>query len=152
MTQMILPKSITAYFTKNTVIILFWLVLGLFIFGQNLSLHGIEYRDDEIFYYNSTQEMLKTGNYLSPTYFGEDRFQKPILFYWLILVAYKLSGVSWFSARIVSVFFAALTVGLTWLMARRFFNDKIATLSALILMTVPLFFRHSKNAVPDMTL
>ena len=32
--------------------------------------------------------MLKTGNYLSPTYFGEDRFQKPILFYWLILAAY----------------------------------------------------------------
>lgn len=127
-------------------------LLGIFVFTRGLSVHGLEYRDDEIFYYKSTQEMLHTGDILSPTYFSEDRFQKPILYYWLVLISYKIFGVNWFGARFVAVFFAALSVCLTWLIARKLFNRRIATLSAVVLMTIPLFFRHAKNAVPDMAL
>ncbi len=125
---------------------------SLFVFTRGLSLHGLEYRDDEIFYYKSTQEMVRSGDILSPTYFQEDRFQKPILFYWLILFSYKIFGVNWFAARFVASVFAALTVVLTWLIAKELFTRRIAYLSAVILMTVPLFFRHAKNAVPDMPL
>jgi len=129
------------------------LIVSIFVFTRGLSIHGSEYRDDEIFYYQSTKEMIKTQNIWSPTYFGENRFQKPILYYWLILSSYKIFGVNWFGARFVAVIFAALTVCLTWLIARDFFDDrKIANLSAVILMTTPLFFRHAKNAVPDMPL
>jgi len=139
-----------------TLIIIFF--ISFIIFVQGLNIHGFEYRDDEIFYYKSTQEMLRDHNYMSPTYFGEDRFQKPILFYWLILFSYKIFGVSWFSARFVSALFAAMTVCITWLMAKQFFDKKegeqgcIPHLSAVILTTLPLFFRHAKNAVPDMVL
>jgi len=115
-------------------------------------MHGLEYRDDEIFYYKSTQEMIRSGNVLSPTYFGEDRFQKPIFFYWLMILSYKVFGTNWFGARFISVLFAGLSVCFTWLIGKNLFNRKVATLSAIILMTVPLFFRHAKNAVPDMTL
>ena len=115
-------------------------------------MHGLEYRDDEIFYFKSTQEMLQNGNILSPTYFGEDRFQKPILYYWMVLLSYKIFGVNWFGARLVAVIFAGLTVCLTWLIGRALFNRRVAALSAVILMTIPLFFRHAKNAVPDMVL
>jgi len=80
-------------------------LLGVFVFTRGLSIHGLEYRDDEIFYYKSTQEMLHTGDILSPTYFSEDRFQKPILYYWLVLISYKIFGANWFSARFVAVFF-----------------------------------------------
>ena len=127
-------------------------LLGIFIFTRGLSTHGLEYRDDEIFYYKSTQEMLATNNILSPTYFSEDRFQKPILYYWLVLISYKIFGINWFGARFVAVFFAALSVCVTWLIGKRLFNRRVATLSAIILMTVPLFFRHAKNVVPDMAL
>jgi len=127
-------------------------LLGIFVFTRGLSVHGLEYRDDEIFYYKSTQEMLKAGDIMSPTYFGEDRFQKPILYYWLVMLSYKIFGVNWFGARFVAVFFAALSVCLTWLIGKALFNQRVATLSAIILMTVPLFFRHAKNAVPDMAL
>ncbi len=127
-------------------------LLGVFVFTSGLSIHGLEYRDDEIFYFKSTQEMLQTGDVLSPTYFGEDRFQKPILYYWLVLISYKIFGVNWFGARFVAVVFAALSVCVTWLLGKILFNRRVATLSAVILMTVPLFFRHAKNAVPDMAL
>ncbi len=126
------------------------LIVSLFIFTRGLAIHGLEYRDDEIFYYQSTQEMVETKNYLSPTYFGEDRFQKPILYYWFILFSYKLMGVNWFSARFVASVFGAFSLILSWLLAKELFNKRIAHLSVVILMTTPLFFRHAKEVVPDM--
>jgi len=136
----------------DVVACLFLFFLGAFIFTRGLSIHGLEYRDDEIFYYKSTQEMFHTGDILSPTYFGEDRFQKPILYYWLVLLSYKIFGVNWFGARCVAVIFATLSVCVTWLMGKNLFNRRVANLSAVILMTIPLFFRHAKNVVPDMAL
>lgn len=127
--------------------------VSLWLFTRGLDIHGLEYRDDEIFYFQSTREMIRSGDYLSPTYFGEDRFQKPILFYWLVLLSYKVFGVNWAGARWVAALFGAASVLLTWLTARQLFTDRrIAHVSAVILMTVPLFFRHAKNAVPDMPL
>ena len=131
---------------------LFFFVLSFFIYSRALGVKALEFRDDEIFYFKASQEMLHSGNFLSPTYFGENRFQKPILFYWLVIASYKLFGTSWASGRLVAVLFASLSVSLTWLMARKLFDEKIARLSALILMTIPLFFRHAKNIVPDMAL
>ena len=136
----------------DTVICIFLFFLSLFIFTRGLNIHGLEYRDDEIFYVQSTQEMLAAGNFLSPTYFGENRFQKPILYYWLVLFSYKVFGVNWFAARFVAAVFAGLTVCVTWLIGKSLFDRRVATLSAVILMTVPMFFRHAKNAVPDMPL
>lgn len=139
--------------SRSDIIVCFLLfALGIFVFAQNLGVHGLEYRDDEIFYYKSTHDMVDTGEYLSPKYFGEDRFQKPILFYWLVLLSYKIFGMNWFGARFVSVFFAGMTVWCTWMIGKSLFNRKVATLSTIILMTVPLFFRHAKNVVPDMAL
>jgi len=137
---------------KEFAICLFLLVFSVLIYARGLNIHGIEYRDDEIFYFKSTQEMVATKNYLSPKYFGEDRFQKPILYYWMIVLSYKVFGANWVGARFVAVLFAGLTVCLTWLLSKRLFTKNIADLSAVILMTVPLFFRHAKNAVPDMVL
>lgn len=137
---------------RDHLIGILFFIFSLFVFTRGLGTHGLEYRDDEIFYFQSTKEMMQNNNILSPTYFGEDRFQKPVLFYWMILLAYKIFGVNWFAARFIACFFASLTVSLTWLMAKELFDRKIAALSSVVLITVPLFFRHAKNAVPDMTL
>ncbi|MFH0984171.1 MAG: glycosyltransferase family 39 protein, partial [Candidatus Omnitrophota bacterium] len=131
-------------FRKETYVCILLFVVSIFVLTSGLSVHGIEYRDDEIFYFRSTQEMLQTRDFLSPTYFGENRFQKPILYYWLVLFSYSLFGVNWFAARLVAVVFAGLTVCVTWLIGKTLFNRRVATLSAVILMTVPLFFRHAK--------
>lgn len=128
------------------------LLTVFFVFGRNLAVHGVEYRDDEIFYYQSTQEMWQKGQWLSPTYFGQDRFQKPILYYWFVLISYYFFGINWFAARLVAVIFATLTVWMTWRMTKELFDQRTADLGALVLMTFPLFFRHAKDAVPDMPL
>ncbi|MCA9409041.1 MAG: glycosyltransferase family 39 protein [Candidatus Omnitrophica bacterium] len=129
-----------------------FIALSLFILTKSLGVHGLEFRDDEIFYFKSSQEMLSNHDLLNPTYFGENRFQKPILYYWLIIFSYKIFGVSWMAARLVAVVFGVMTVILTWDLARRLFDRQVAFLSAGVLMTIPLFFRHARNAVPDMPL
>jgi len=117
---------------SNSIILCILLfAVSLFVFSRGLSIHGAEYRDDEVFYFKSTQEMVHGGNLLSPIYFGEDRFQKPILYYWLVIASYKVFGINWFGARFVAVFFAALTVCLTWLIGKELFEKKTAILAAL---------------------
>ncbi|MBZ0165282.1 MAG: glycosyltransferase family 39 protein, partial [Candidatus Omnitrophica bacterium] len=137
---------------KNIVSGIVIFLCGCLLYSNGLNVHGFEFRDDEVFYKKSTQEMVASSDVLSPKYFGDDRFQKPILYYWFILAAYKIFGVSWFAARITSTLFAAGALVLTWLIARTLFNKPVGYLSVLILMTMPLFFRHAKNAVPDMAL
>lgn len=127
-------------------------IFSVLFFSSGIHQHGLEFRDDEIFYVQGTREMLKEKNFLSPTFFGEERFQKPILFYWMILLSYQVFGPTWVGARMVSVFLASATVCLTWILAREFFSRPIAFLSCTILMTTPMFFRHAKNAVPDIAL
>ncbi len=136
----------------NIVLCFLIFAASLFIFTRGLGRHGLEFRDDEIFYYQSTQEMIKSHDYLSPTYFGENRFQKPILFYWMVIASYALGGISWFSARFVSAVFGSLTLVVLWIFVKDLFNRRVAFLSVVILMTVPLFFRHAKNVVPDIVL
>lgn len=147
---MISPANIKRF--KRPLAVGLILMAAFFFFVQHIDVHGMEYRDDEIFYFQSVQEMIRGQNWLSPTYYGEHRFQKPILFYWLVILSSLAGGLGWFSARLVSVGFAALTVTLTWILARQMFHKWTAVLSCMILMTFPMFFRHAKNVVPDMTL
>ena len=128
-------------------------LLCLLFQARHLHLTGFEHRsNDEYLYFKSTHEMLQSGDFLSPTFFGENRFEKPILFYWLILLSYKIFGISWVAARSISVFFAFLSVLFTWLISRQFFDERISFLGGMLLITMPLFFAHTRTAVPDMTL
>ncbi len=130
---------------------IFIFCIFLFSFGtQNLSL---EFKGDENLYFESAKEMLESGDIITPRYMGKARFQKPVLFYWLIIIFYKIFGVSWFAARLPSVVFAALCVFLTYAMSNLFFeNKKIGLFAALFLATTPLYYRYARLAVPDMAL
>src|SRR5262245_23956150 len=113
---------------------LIFIFLCLLAQSSNLHLTGFEHRcNDEYLYIKSTHEMLEKRDFLSPTFFGENRFEKPILFYWLILLSYKIFGVTWTAARAVSVFFAFLSVLFTWLISREFFSGRVSFLSGILL-------------------
>ena len=58
-----------------------------FLFTYNLS-EIPPYHADENFYVTSTRNMIDSGDYMTPTYNGEKRFAKPVLFYWLIAISY----------------------------------------------------------------
>ena len=57
---------------------------------------------DEAFYAEAAREMVVSGDWLTPYYNYELRFQKPILFYWLVSMTYKAAGVGEAAARFPS--------------------------------------------------
>ena len=57
---------------------------------------------DEAVFAQATKEMIESNNWLTPTYNGINRYDKPILFYWLMAASYQVFGVNEFGARVPS--------------------------------------------------
>ena len=54
---------------------------------------------DEAFYAESAREMVESGDWVTPHYNYEFRFQKPILYYWLVSATYRVWGIGEAAAR-----------------------------------------------------
>ena len=125
--------------------------ISLFSFGAWKA--GMEFKGDENFYFESSRNMVETGDIITPRYMNEERFQKPILFYWFIVLAFKIFGMNWLAARMPSVILGAFAALLVFAIAKAIFgNKKTAVISALFFATTPLCYRYARLAVPDMAL
>jgi 4-amino-4-deoxy-L-arabinose transferase-like glycosyltransferase len=107
---------------------------------------------DEAFYAEAGREMVESGDWLTPHYNYETRFQKPVLFYWLVGTAYALGGLGEAQAR----FFAALAgLGLallTFVAGRRAFGEESGLLAGAIVATSFGYFSIGRLALPDLPL
>ncbi len=107
---------------------------------------------DEAVFSEASREMVETGDYITPTYNYEPRYDKPILFYWFMSAAFKLFGTSEFAARFTSGGFGVLLVCMTFLFIKRARGELPAYLCSLALLLNLEFFVYSHSAVTDMTL
>ncbi|MGH7844615.1 MAG: phosphatase PAP2 family protein, partial [Candidatus Binatia bacterium] len=107
---------------------------------------------DEAVFAESTREMLETGDFLTPAYNSTPRFDKPILFYWLMSSAFALLGVNELAARFWPALAGCGLVGITFLFARAIAGLRCALLSALILTTSLGMMVLSRLAITDMVL
>jgi len=138
---------------KPPLLKLFIFFFCVFLFSVGAQNSGLQFKGDENFYFESAREMLRTGDLLTPRYMGKERFQKPILFYWLVLLPFKISGVSWYAARLPSIICGALCALLAFAMSNLLFKNRRAALfAALFTATTPLYYRYARLAVPDMAL
>lgn len=87
-----------------------------------LGLHGL-WIPDETRYGQISQEMLLTGNWVSPHFMGIRYFEKPAASYWLIALGQAVFGQNLFGVRIASALTTGLSVLLAYLIARRLWND-----------------------------
>ncbi|MFP6637353.1 MAG: glycosyltransferase family 39 protein [Nitrospinaceae bacterium] len=148
-----MPNFFNDYFNKITEkqLVLVWLIFCFVALAYKLG--GVPpYHTDENFYVESARNMVESGDYLTPIYHDTKRFAKPILYYWLVSASYKIFGVSLVSARLVSVFFGSLTVGLLYLISSRLFEGRIAFYSILILPATFLHFQISRWATTDIVM
>jgi 4-amino-4-deoxy-L-arabinose transferase-like glycosyltransferase len=97
-------------------------------------------------------EMMARGDWVVPTFNDELRHQKPVLLYWLMMMAYSVLGQSEFSARICSALLGVGTVLATYGIARRLANPKIALLAGVILASNLMFTVAARAATPDSVL
>ncbi|WP_373532458.1 ArnT family glycosyltransferase [Vampirovibrio sp.] len=107
---------------------------------------------DEPRYAEAAREMLESGNWVTPYFNYEVRFEKPVLFYWLIALAYKWFGLSEFSARFFSAVGASAIVGMVYAFGGHFISRQYGLYSALILATSILFIGIARMSITDMTL
>ncbi len=107
---------------------------------------------DEAFYAESAREMIARGDWITPYFNDEPRFQKPILFYWLIAGTYTVAGVTETAARLWA---AASGVGLvlvTFAVGRRWYGQTAGLIGGGIIATSFGSFNMARQALPDLPL
>jgi len=107
---------------------------------------------DEAFYAEAAREMVISGDWLTPHYNFEYRFQKPILFYWLTAGAYRVLGIDEAAARVWS---AAAGLGLALLTAacgRRWYDEPTARIGGAVVATAFGYFSIGRLSLPDLPL
>ncbi|MBA2960648.1 MULTISPECIES: glycosyltransferase family 39 protein [Ramlibacter] len=105
---------------------------------------------DEGRYIGVAWEMVRSGDWITPTLNGLPYFHKPPLFYWLTAGALSLAGnVAW-AGRIAPWAGACLLVGSAYLFGRRWLGERGAFHWLLVLLTLPLVFVAAQYANLDM--
>jgi 4-amino-4-deoxy-L-arabinose transferase len=87
-----------------------------------LGTHGL-WIPDETRYAQISQDMLLSGNWVSPHFMSLRYFEKPVAGYWMIAIGQALFGENLFGVRIASVLSTGLSVLLCYLIARRLWNE-----------------------------
>lgn len=126
-----------------------WILAG-FALGFSVGRPPVQ-RTQEARVLETARQMRGTGwrGWLIPRINGNLRLQKPPLAYWMAAIAYDIAGVGTTSGRMPTVIFGWLTLGVTFVAARRAFGQRAALYSAGCLLCSYLFFRHDRLAETD---
>ena len=130
------------------VIVLTVLAYFFFFFGNGLlSLTS----PDEVFYAQTGKEMAQHHSWMTPILFDKPQFEKPVLTYWLLRIAYLVFGINSFSARFFPACFAFAGVIAVYFFAKLLFNEKKkAFISALVLLSSGLYIGLGRTVFTDM--
>ena len=125
------------------------LLLGFLTFLAGLGGPAIT-DSDEAFYAEAAREMVASGDWITPHFNEQERFQKPILFYWLIAGTYVVAGVSETAARLWSALSGVGLVLVTFAAARRWYGDGPGLIAGAITATTFGAFWMARQALPDL--
>lgn len=127
------------------------LILGFVWVQFFLSLGGLGLvGPDEPRYAQVAREMLASGDFVTPRYFGDPWLEKPVLYYWAASATYWLFGVNEFGARLPSALAAVLGVFCVYLVGRQRKGSLEGLFSCLILAASILYFSLARAASTDM--
>ena len=99
---------------------LLWLLLIIWLaFLWNLGNIGLVDETEPLFA-EAARQMTVTGDWITPYFNGETRFDKPPLIYWLMAIAYQLIGVNEWAVRLPSALAAIALVIFSFFTLRYF--------------------------------
>lgn len=132
----------------------YWLFLFLaasvIVFSGNSVLYVTD--NVESNYALTAKEMVLSGDWLSPQIYGRYWFDKPILFYWVTALGFKLFGFNEFGARFFPAIFGLGAIGLAAYGGTKLYNERVGWLSGFILLSSVEFFLISKSIITDAVL
>lgn len=103
-------------------------IILVYLVGMFLDIMDI----DAAQYASISLEMMKNGSYLEVLHRGEDYLDKPPLLFWISAFIFEFLWISNFTYRIVPVLVCLLGMYATYRLAKLFYDEKVAYLSALI--------------------
>ena len=107
----------------------------------------------EVLVAQTAREMRDSGQWLTPTYFGELRLRKPPLAYWQVMVCYQLlGGRSEWAARLPSVLAGLALVVILAALATRMFSSRVGLWAAFVQSTSVYWLLQARLAEIDITL
>jgi 4-amino-4-deoxy-L-arabinose transferase-like glycosyltransferase len=90
-----------------------------FLFFYGLGAFGL-LGADEPRYAQVAREMLDRSDWITPTLQGKPWLEKPVLYYWQAMLAFRAAGVSDKDARVPAAFDAAMLIAAIYFFLRRF--------------------------------
>jgi 4-amino-4-deoxy-L-arabinose transferase-like glycosyltransferase len=131
----------------------FWLVclVCLVIVFSNLGSSAL-FDPDEGRNAEKAREILLLGDWVTPYENFLPTLDKPVFFYWLVAISFKLFGLSEWSARLPSALAALGCIFLVYRFARLQWGLQEGLWSSLVLITSLEFFLFSRIVIFDMTL
>jgi 4-amino-4-deoxy-L-arabinose transferase-like glycosyltransferase len=100
----------------------------------------------------TAKEMVLSGDWISPQIYGTYWYDKPVFFYWLTAIAFKIFGFTDFAARFFPSVFGIVSLGFIGWCGRKLFSEKAGFLAMLILSSFLMFFAISKLIITDAVL
>ncbi len=107
---------------------------------------------NEAFYAETPRVMVETGDYVSPSFNGNPRFNKPPLTYWIVAVSYHIFGVSEWSERLPIVLAAMGLLAAAFAIGRTVWGTQAGLWAAVVMATLPRFLMHSRRTSIDVFL
>ena len=136
--------------TKSNIVVL---VFAVVLFVSLFRLGSVLLFDvDEAVFAEATKEMVESGDYITATYNGDVRYDKPIFFYWMMALSYKTFGITEFGARFPSALAGCLLAAALFFFVRHFCDFSKAVYSVLSMVLSIYYLIYSRSAVTDMVL
>jgi len=107
---------------------------------------------NEAFYAETPRVMMETGDYISPSFNAQPRFNKPPLTYWIVAASYQVFGVSEWSERLPIVLAAMGLIAAAFVIARVVWGTQAGLWAAIVMATLPRFLMHSRRTSIDVFL
>jgi 4-amino-4-deoxy-L-arabinose transferase-like glycosyltransferase len=146
------PTSTRAAWTRGDLLFRVALVAGcLVLFLAGTAALSVFDRDEARFAL-AVKEMMARGDLLVPSNFGEPRYNKPILIYWLAIAAARAIGLGELAVRLPSALCSIVTVLVTMAIARRLRGERVARIAGCAIATALFFVVEARVMTADAAL
>jgi 4-amino-4-deoxy-L-arabinose transferase-like glycosyltransferase len=105
--------------------------------------------EDEGFFAEASRQMLAIGDCIGISVNGEQRYDKPALFFWFTAISLKTIGLNELGARLPSFAFFLLSLFLVFRFTKKYFSERVAIVSIIIAICMLQFQVLSRAAVSD---
>lgn len=105
--------------------------------------------EDEGFFAEASRQMLATRDFVTINVNGEERYDKPALFFWINVLSIKLFGINELAVRLPSFIFFILMLIQLYDFSKKHFQTSNAYISVVIMISILQFQILSRASVSD---